>query len=161
MTYPRLTDQKDIDRFNSKCFEAPSNLETPCLLFKAAKDRHGYARFSIKGYDSRAHRLNYFTHNPNADESLCVCHRCDVRECVNPDHLFLATNSENIADMDAKGRRVSGKGENHSQSKLTDEDVREIRESSNWPQWVTAKVYGVQQTTVSLIVQGKTWTHIK
>ncbi len=79
-----------------------------CWLWKGATFKNGgYGRIIIKGKHYRAHRLSYELFKvPPGD--MKVCHTCDVTRCVNPDHLWLGTDTENIADRDAKGRTARG-----------------------------------------------------
>lgn len=103
-------------------------------------------------------------HKGEIPSGFCVCHKCDVRSCVNPDHLFLGTYSENMQDAARKGRmkwkpgesRNLPTGEKHHQSKLTAEQVREIRESQ-LPGIYFAREFGVSNVTVSRIRRGIIW----
>jgi hypothetical protein len=67
--------------------------------------RNGYGRLGLNGGVADAHRLSWEMHYGQIPNGLCVLHHCDNRLCVRPDHLFLGTRGDNIADMDAKGRR--------------------------------------------------------
>ena len=86
--------------------------------------------------------------------ALCVCHRCDVRSCVNPDHLFLGTHTDNMRDMVAKGRR-------RGPAKLSLETAADVRRmvAAGTSQRETASAFGIHPSMVSLIVTGKRWTH--
>ena len=92
---------------------------------------------------------------------LCVLHRCDNPICVNPTHLFLGTQRENMKDMWAKGRAKPGVslGEKHGMSKVTVEKVNEIRSSSMSGKELAAK-FGITPTTVCDIRKFRTWKHV-
>ncbi len=97
----------------------------------------------------------------------CACHHCDNRACCNERHLFEGTQTENIADMDRKGRRVTNSappGQRHHGAKLTDQDVRDIRANyalCRMTQKELAARFGIAQSTVSGIVSGKEWAHVR
>lgn len=92
-------------------------------------------------------------------DGLHVLHRCDNPPCVNPDHLFLGTNADNVADKVAKGRshapQPKKRGEGHPQAKLTLEQVQVIRGSTEM-----ANRYGVCPATICNIRKGKIWRHV-
>lgn len=87
-----------------------------------------------------------------------VCHACDNPSCVNPFHLFLGTHKANMEDMVKKNRQA--KGENHGVSKLKEEQVLEIRSSSD-KQTVIASRFGITQQTVSDIKIGRRWAWLE
>lgn len=74
-----------------------------CWLWIGAKSR-GYGYFRVFGKSVRAHHFSWETRYGKIPEKLCVLHKCDVPACVNPDHLFLGTQIDNIRDRDQKGR---------------------------------------------------------
>lgn len=125
-----------------------------CWIWRGGVDSYGYG---VMSYNVKAHRFFYETHVGEIPDGLCVCHKCDVRNCVNPSHLFLGTSQENTADKTAKGRQVKGKDVH--KAKLTDADVREIL-ALDLPCRVLAEQYGVTDTTISYIKMGKTWKHV-
>ena len=90
-------------------------------------------------------------------------HKCDVRLCINPDHVFPGTNLDNIKDKMSKGRHRTVYGEDSSLAKLEEEDVHEIRylHSIGYSQKFLADGYGVLPGNISRIVNRKRWKHIK
>lgn len=87
-----------------------------------------------------------------------VLHECDIRNCVNPSHLWLGTEIENALDMKEKGRHP--RGETHGNAKLTYKKVRKIRKlyaSGKYRQWQIGKMFGIIQAHVSSIVHKKSW----
>lgn len=117
-----------------------------------------------KGKSVLAHRLSYQIHKGEIPEGMVVMHSCDNPSCVNPDHLSVGTQSQNILEAIAKGRKVLPKlphpsGVDHPKSKLTEQDVRDIR-SQAMNDTVLSKKYGVAVTTIRHIRIGTTWKHI-
>lgn len=78
--------------------------ESGCWIWMKGISNDGYPVISAPDKTRRAHRVSYEVFNGSFDKSLMVCHRCDVPSCVNPDHLFLGTNGDNMRDAVAKGR---------------------------------------------------------
>jgi hypothetical protein len=113
-------------------------------------------------YSQYAHRVSYeLEHGPITDKTLCVCHHCDDHMCVRPDHLFLGTHKDNMADMARKKRAASG--ERCGASKLTDAKVAEIRQRWNAGEHnksALGRCYGVSHTMIRHIVNGKYWDHV-
>lgn len=130
----------------------------------------GYGYLFIPKVSYMAHRISYMAFNEGVEVGkLHVCHKCDNPPCVNPDHLFLGTASDNMNDMFSKSRGVRKRGEEHYLTALNDDDVRAIvkeailgkltgealkvsRELSN--------KYGVSVKTINCMSRGKTWEHI-
>jgi hypothetical protein len=91
-------------------------------------------------------------------DGLHALHHCDNPMCINPEHLFLGTNADNVADKMAKGRCKTGKGERHWKSKLTENDVIKIRtELKDLDRCEIAKMYKVQPSAISKIRVERTW----
>lgn len=139
-----------------------------CWLWRGNTYANGYGKFNIFSESVYAHRLLYTLFKGVIPPGLNVCHTCDVRNCVNPDHLFLGTQKENIADMIGKRRQApvsSTKhiGENNGGSKLVAATVLEIRKSyseGNHNFRALSREFGVTPQMISLIVNGKNWKHL-
>lgn len=134
--------------------------EDSCWLWLGYTDKDGYGQLSVNDRSQRAHRMSWEVHVGPIPPGLQALHTCDVRACINPNHLFLGTNTDNVIDRDAKGR--SAAGERHGQRVLSETDVRAIRRRFRCGETQTAiaQDYGVNQTTISRIVLGRSWTHI-
>lgn len=132
-----------------------------CWEWVGSKDPHGYGRLNIDGTPILAHRLSYKLHYGDFPQEKIVCHKCDTPKCVNPEHLFLGTYQDNMDDMERKGRarKVASLGEKHGNAVLTDELVREIRDSIEQTP-VIANRLGVSRTTIYDVRSRKIWKHI-
>jgi hypothetical protein len=132
-----------------------------CWIWTAKTNGKGYGLFNCNGTRWRAHRFSYALAFPAWRRDGCVLHRCDNTLCVNPAHLFLGSQADNIADMVAKGRDYRGNhaGELNSSAKLTAAQVIAIySERSSLRE--AAKKYGVSQTQISKIRLGKIWKSV-
>lgn len=138
-----------------------------CWMWRGCVDKLGYGRCSPELYgSSRAHRSSYMLFVGTIPDGLCVMHACDVRNCVNPSHLAVGTQEENIADMVRKGRcqRVGGKrGEESHYAKLTEKEVKEIRHQheTGATQRSLAMEYSVSPMTVSRLIRRESWAHVE
>lgn len=139
---------------------------------------NGYGVFSLphKKGGEKAHRLSYSLTKGSIPNGIFVCHHCDNKACVNPDHLFLGTQKENIEDSVKKGRMHLGinhglhkhperaaRGEINGNAKLITGQVREIR--NIWKKQresysMIATQFGVSKSLIHLICQNKIWTHV-
>lgn len=162
----------------------------PCWLWTAHCDMGGYGKFQIGYSNHPAHRVSWELHNGPKPADMLTLHRCDVRNCVNPAHLFLGTHADNSADCVKKGRQAKGdrngarlhperlargdrsyqhlhpensRGVRNGRALLTEDDVREIRRlyaMGNITFADLGRQFGVTYNQVSTIVKRKQWTHI-
>ncbi len=122
-----------------------------CWLWKGACNSHGYGQIWDGQILKRAHRVSYELHHGSIPPGMFVCHVCDVRQCVNPEHLFLGKQVDNVADAIQKCR--------FGPAKLTPHDVKRIR-SSALSSSELAKRHRVTRENIWQIRSGKTWRHL-
>lgn len=157
-----------------------------CWLWLGQRARYGYGMFYVdKRKQARANRIAWFLANGPIPDGLVIAHTCDQPSCTNPAHLVAITQLENIKDRDAKGRGYRGpnapkweprenpwkalnlqnraRGERAHRSRLTADQVREIRQryaAGEKGQEALAREYGVHKNAVWMIVHRKSWQHI-
>lgn len=145
-----------------------------CIDHGKRGNSKGYAYHSkrINGKQPRMHRLSYAVAH-GLDEATMggvVLHSCDNPRCVNPAHLSLGTNLDNVADRQSKGRQAKGstwgglRGELHKASKLTSENARQIR-AAYAPRSATgiralARIYNVSSSVIADVVHGRSWKEV-
>jgi hypothetical protein len=140
-----------------------------CWLWTGARSKTGYGVINSGGKGGqalKAHRVSWELHRGPIPDGMHVCHHCDTPLCVNPDHLFLGTMRDNMRDCAQKGRydrMKRPKGERHGLSLLTEAAVVAIRDeytATKPSHRVLAERYGVDRSTITQIVSGKTWRHL-
>lgn len=153
-------------------FWAKVNKSGECWEWTASLNT-GYGQFSFNGKNVLSHRYSYVIHHPLSIDlwehrEICVCHRCDNPKCVNPAHLFLGSLAENNKDCKEKGRFIAGglcvKGEKNGQVKLTETQVREIRDwwaAGGITQRKLAVEYGVTPQNICSIISRNAWKHLE
>jgi hypothetical protein len=121
----------------------------------------GYGRLQLNGRSQKAYRVAWRAFRGVVPQGLHVLHRCDVRCCVNPDHLFLGTNHDNVTDMVKKRRHLSRirPGESHSAAKLDENKVRRIRDGAERGVDL-AEEFGVTPTLIWMVRHYKAWRHL-
>lgn len=135
--------------------------ETGCWEWQRYRQSKGYGMLWDGSRDVVASRIVFEVFKGPIPDSYLVCHSCDNRGCVNPEHLWLGTPKDNMHDMIQKGRDRHEKGEHSSRAKLTDEDVRCIRENhERIPYSQLARMFGVSAGAVKSAACCKTWKHL-
>lgn len=156
-----------FERFERQYIPEPN---TGCWFWIGATPKFGYGAFKMEPKSSRsigAHRASWILHKGEIPKGMFVCHKCDVPSCVNPEHLFLGTAKDNMSDASRKGRMNWKEGEvrnlkigrDHWSSKLTPDDVCEIRASSEMGIDL-AKRFKVTPNTISRVRRRIIWRHV-
>lgn len=133
--------------------------ENGCIEWVGHKNSQGYGRIQVNHKDIRTHRLAYELANGPIPEGMVVRHKCDNPSCINPAHLEIGTQQENIRDRGERGRTFVHAGETTPNSKLTNKDVLYILQSSDNNTFL-GKKFGVNSSTILAIKRRKTWRHI-
>jgi hypothetical protein len=147
-----------IERYEAKI----DRLTTPdgCHPWTAATTSNGYGEFG----GTTAHRWGYINLIGVVPVGLSVLHHCDNPPCQNAAHWFLGTAADNAADKVSKGRQSRLQGTDHPMVKLTEQDVREIRNlyaHGLVTMYELARMYGVTRPAIGYIIRRKTWSHIE
>ena len=155
--------QKDIERFYSRIHIINEGPNTGCWEIDYRRNKDGYTQFSIKGIQILSHRFMYqIQHQEENIEGLFVCHSCDNPWCINPDHLWLGTNIDNMKDMTNKNRQA--KGSNNGNSKLTENNVEEMLINILNGYFRSTKEiinhYNIKSFMIHSILRSEYWTHV-
>ena len=140
--------------------DEPGPLPTPCRIWEGGIAGNGYGQIGVNGKGVSTHRL-VMAEDLAHDPDLHVLHLCHNPLCVNPRHLYLGTDQDNMNDKVAVDRQ--NKGETHGQSKLTDKDVLKMRRmyaAGGITQAKLGRKFGISQKQVSCIIRGEQWPHL-
>lgn len=151
--------RSSVDRFYAKVAWGTSD----CWYWWGYLNPDGYGCESVGGVMMHAHRASWLLHKGPIPHGKYVLHHCDVRNCVNPEHLYLGTQADNMRDMHGRERWTANPyhGAAHCNSKLTWEQVAEMRAAyaaGNVSMAALGRRYGIGGPTVFRIVRGKSWT---
>lgn len=148
----------NLDLLKATLFNRSRLAENGCWEWVGGKGAGGYGCFSVNGKNQKAHRVSYEAYKGKIPKGMVVRHSCDNPACINPDHLNIGTQRDNVADRELRKRR-DVKGERVGTSKLTESEVLEIK-ASDESSSVLAERYGVYKTNIWAIRSGKSWKHL-
>ena len=134
--------------------------ESGCRLWVGSVSPKGYGVLEVNKKARFTHRVAYEIAYGPIPDGLLVCHRCDTPACINPEHLFLGTNADNMADMVSKNRQARIRGEGHVRAKLNLEQVHAIL-ASDKTNLALAVEYGVSKSLISHIRTGRNWHYVE
>jgi len=136
--------------------------KTKCWEWNAGLDSMGYGAMSMPGkkYFERSHRISWTLKNGDIPKELCVLHRCDNPKCVNPDHLFLGTNSDNVSDKVKKKRHAFGARQGIA--KQTEASAKNIIAlyHAGMDRHILSRIFGTRPANIRNIVSGERWSHL-
>lgn len=134
--------------------------DSDCWNWTGDKIRDGYGRIWNNGKTRRAHRISWELRYGEVPENMCVLHHCDNPSCVNPAHLYLGTNQDNVNDKVAKSRQAVGI--NNGGNKYPPEKILEIKRlrQDGKTQREIAKTLGVSKGLVYYVITGQVWRNL-
>jgi HNH endonuclease len=138
--------------------KAVKDIETGCIIWIGHCSHLGYGAFRIGSKVWKAHRASWELLRGPIPDGLDVLHKCDVRSCINPDHLFIGTHQDNMRDMVSKKRFPYRHGEKHINAAFTGSQVSYIRARYSPGRGAElAREFGVSRSTIHGVVTGKTY----
>lgn len=132
--------------------------EGACLIWTGKRLPRGYGTLRVNGIMKYAHRLAWEEANGPISAGMFVCHRCDNPSCCNPEHLFLGTHADNMADQQAKKRH--GYGERNGNAKLTEPQALEVLVATESRRDLAGR-FEVSESTIGHIQRGYSWRHLE
>lgn len=140
-------------------------LKNGCIVWTGYVEKTGYATMRFKGNRIKVHRASWIAHNGDIPDGLLILHKCDNRKCINPDHLFIGTQQDNMDDMKTKGRdnRVGVKGSKNHNTNIDEVDVKMIRQRfiDGESRKTLMCDYQLGKTTLQSILSNKSWKHVQ
>jgi len=145
------------ERIEAKVLRIP---EAGCWVWMGSTQVRGYGEIISNNRKHLAHRASYEAFVGKIPKGMYVCHACDNVACVNPNHLFLGTQKQNLQDMASKGR--STWGEKNANAKLTEAQVKEIKQGFQAGKTDTelAMQFNISRSTIYGIRNNKLWSYI-
>lgn len=160
-SYVRLLHKSDCARFHSKVIK-PGMSKLVCWEWGAGRFPQGYGAFGYQGKTRRAHMISWMIAKGPIPTGMFVCHTCDNPPCVRPSHLFLGTPKQNLEDMVAKGRSLTGT--RNPACKLTPRIVRVIRalyRTGLFSAPALGRMFGVGYPAIQFVINRTHWKHVR
>lgn len=151
-------DDSVVRRFENKVNYAGKN---ECWEWIGCIGNHGYGETTVSRKKALTHRVSWSIYRGEIPAGMQILHHCDNPPCVNPRHLFLGTQSDNMKDMTIKGRRANGA--KNGNSKINELDVVNIRmlgRTGRLKQKTIGKMYRLSSQQISHILAVRRWKHI-
>ena len=143
----------DSDDFQDRLWSHISDIdENDCYNCDLAQNSNGHCQIRVGKRLVFAHRISLYIATKKHPLNLLACHRCNNAKCINPDHLYWGTDSQNMIDRSMAG--------NHNKQKISAEQALEIRDYKGLTQKKLGEKFGISQRTVSDIKSGKIWKHL-
>ena len=152
MARPRISLSEKIEKHTIRI------PESGCWVWMSTIHENGYGRVCAGKKPFYAHRVSYEQKYGPIPSGMMALHHCDVRCCVNPDHIFVGTQQNNMTDKVRKNRQA--KGISHGNAKLTEDQVREIKSSSETSIKLAAK-FDYSASMIRAIKNGNLWKHLE
>ena len=136
--------------------------EAGCWIWADSCMATGYGQFRFKNKHYYVHQASYEIFVTEPSDGMFICHRCDIRPCANPYHLFEGTQTDNMHDASMKRRVVGGNGilgAAHYCAKLTPDAILDIR-TRRVSQRAFAILYGVSPGAISHVQSGRSWKSV-
>lgn len=146
-----------VDRLDHYTFYSPDG----CWYWTASIRVAGYGGLWVNGKYLLAHRFSYETFKGTIPSGMFVCHTCDNRLCINPDHLWLGTNQDNMDDMNKKKRGITHSGEKNGKSIFVLSQVTEIRKLKLTKSLhELSKMFNCSKSAISHIIKNRVWRNV-
>ena len=146
------------DRISEKITYEPTS---GCWLWTGGLSSYGYAAMQINKMQRLVHKIMFERCNGEVPDGGILCHTCNVRSCVNPNHLYVGTPASNYHDAVAANRHPHG--DTHGHAKLSEVDVRDMRRlyADGMSLTAIALTFGVTRPTATKACKGASWQHVK
>lgn len=156
---PRLT----IRNIGQLLSRSNLNPETGCRIWNGSKNKRGYGRLGVDNKLVQAHRYSYELSNGKIPDGLYVTHKCDTPACIEPTHLSVGSQQDNMDEMVQRCRSLHRKGSKNPKHTLIESDIPKIRalRVSGMTYQSIASIFNVQLPTIWKVTSGKTWVHVK